>query len=215
MAVADFGPDTLRGCVLYPTWAWWRWDPELVGISLWGPHDAAHTSVVFGLLDSAMVSSQPRFDLLADNLRIRLGDNDWRTFLETFAAARRRIAAGTNTIRRHATVHASHAVGLAIAGAHALLRAPYPARSFRAWDDAFAWLDRGDRAELCAFLEALPELARAGAPVITALRRELKSAPDLRRGELARRLALSVRSLHRELRAYGTSLSEERARARR
>ena len=84
----DFGPETLTGCVLFPTWAFWRWDAELAGISLWGPHDAAQTPTLFALLDRAMASSHPRFDLLADNLRIRVGDHDWRTFRQTFGEAR-------------------------------------------------------------------------------------------------------------------------------
>jgi hypothetical protein len=191
-------------------WSMWRvpeTTPRLIGASLFGPHDVNETRTFYELFDLELARGDV-FHFLADNIRLRPGDHDLATFRATYLGARARMPRVNLQLARWATVSASHATGLAIAGSQKLMGASYPARAFRTYEDAITWLGYPEQARpLADWLRDLPGGERE--PDLLARLRSIMHGGALDLGSAARLLGIGSRTLQRRLAAIGTTFRDQ------
>ncbi|MFO0747281.1 MAG: hypothetical protein U1F43_16685 [Myxococcota bacterium] len=187
--------------------------PGLVATSVWGPHGLADVQAFFDFMEEVLRDFEHPFDFMTDNVRMRVGDHDWRAFGAIMRWAYRNNQRFAGILRRWVTISASHVVGMAIAGSNRLLGAPFPSSVAPSVDAALDLLGHPDRAALVPWVAALPEHVREATTDIARLRGHLARRPSASLAEAAAALGLGQRTLQRALAAHGTSYRAEQHRA--
>ena len=186
----------------------------LYGMSVWGAHTRDDSEQFYRDVERQLAMLDGPCDHLSDTHRMRLGDHDWRSVRRGLGWARENRARLEACTRRWVGVVPNTAMGWVIVGSQRLLGVAYPSRAETSIDAALRWLGREDRAPLGAWIDTLPEVARARSAELGRLRELLVSAPELTLGQAARALGVGERSLQRVLANHGTSFRAEHARVR-
>lgn len=189
--------------------ACWSADRDFVGWVLWG-HIADEDAQAMKRLWIALAGriGQP-YDFVLDLRVLESISSGAFTLIREFAAARK------PGLRRFALLAGDETLGSSIQIGLYVLRPPaFPWRSFRGWEHAAAWLERGDAGDVLSAVEQRIHARTAVATPLARLRAALLYAHDPAIGVVARELGMSTRSLQRSLAEWGTTFSDEHDRAR-
>lgn len=190
---------------------YWCAAPGFFGFSLWGRPTEVDLEV---LANALVVELSPRVEPHCSLVDTTLVESiDPRAFEVLVRYVQQHHAALKRQVKRLSLVRPSGLVGAVVAGFYQVLDSPYPTQAFSDFEPALEWLG----------------VPRGWAPVVRALRSELSGVPPLLtqlRGvlqqlgagapvaQVARRLALSQRTLQRRLTELGTSYVNELTRHR-
>jgi AraC-like DNA-binding protein len=191
----------------------WCADATIGGMAFWGEPDDKDVGEVARILDRAPVQpgADARFDVVTDGRRIdRLSKLAFERYAK--AAVRRIREQQRRLLNRHAIIAPEGLIGTVMAGFFPLHELGDNYRLFHDAAVAFDWLGRGG---ILAEVESLITEHLGEKREVLALRRWLAGHLDAPSVEVAARaLALSARSLQRQLSQAGTSFRRELDRAR-
>lgn len=213
-AIEGFVGDPIGRYTIGATHLVWCHSATLCGTAHWGrpgENDAAE------LVRRLEVSIHPKLGVGFDGFMDARGMEsfDWPTFGVVSEYVKGRLEQWRRRIRRHAIVVPPGVAGVHVAGLLPLLGADHPIRLFSSVPEALAFIDREDLREVLDELGPIIDEARGVLPLVRALREYLdRSLADATLEATSRALALSTRSLQRELREQGTRFALELARAR-
>lgn len=185
---------------------YWCASPTLFGFSLWGrPRAADIQRLCAALLVELGPHAQPHRSLVDASL---VEEVDPAAFEVLQRYVKQHRAALAKRVTKLALVRPSGLVGAVVAGFYAVLDSPYPTRDFAELEPALGWLEV-DGALAQPISSRRAELSGVS-PLLAQLRSVLAaSGPRAEVAEVAKRLALSSRTLQRRLGALGTSFQKE------
>jgi AraC-like DNA-binding protein len=187
---------------------------DLWGVVLWDRPGADDICALVTSLKLELRSGVAPHQSLVDASRVSGVDTDAFDVLSSYV--RDHHSALANKVTRLALVRPGGLVGAVAAGFYETLDAPpYPVALFEDVDDATAWLQPNDRADLDAALAAIGAHIADAPPVVGSLRAVLaENLKDADVPSIARRLGMSPRTLQRRLSEAQTSFQQELALAR-
>jgi AraC-like DNA-binding protein len=215
--VATYDPDEFAAspvgrCIVGATFALWCHSPELQGAILWGVLDERTLGEMTRIAALAHpVSSGGRRRLLVDCRDVERVEVEMLLSLN----ARPLGPAWTTAVDRPAVIVPASLVGILIAGALRTIAPSAPIQVTQDPDHAIAFVDHPAAHKAFALAARIVGLSRGRATLLSRLRVQLSR--DLVGASVetsATALALSRRTLQRELRRHNTSFSDELRRAR-
>jgi AraC-like DNA-binding protein len=211
---AEFLRAPLGRAIAGPTFLIWCHAPDLAGSIQWGVPDEHD---VVAMMDALEFIRHPELAaqgaVLMDCRAIERVDPE--VLIGFTRLARERLPRWSPRIRAQAVVVPDGVAGILLAGALPLLGPAHPFRFVADLEAAFAFVDHHDVRAAYEDAAALAAAARGSSAVLGRLRAEL--ARDLAGATVdaaAAALGLSARTLQRDLRAHGTSFTDELRRAR-
>jgi AraC-like DNA-binding protein len=197
-----------------PSFLVWCSSPTLCGALYWGTQNEADVRALRELYE---IDRHPRMerplDVLTDGRHVSGLDPLAFGLLEDYL--RRRVGQFARSIRRHAIVRPGGQgpggyVGASMEGLYPMVGVKHESRVFVGVAEALTWLGAG------ALGPTLTQLTTGAVPGIVARLRALlaREPQGVSRERAARMLGVSQRSLQRALRAAGSTVRDELARAR-
>jgi AraC-like DNA-binding protein len=180
-------------------------DPTLRGFASWGRPDVADVRELLRLCEFGLAPGLPPYRWLVDLRGLEfIEPATFGLFLEY--TSKNRDVLGRN-ILRGAQLRPDGFVAAILFGFQQLARLSYPDRVFNDVDEAMAWLEieHQEGVLLLDELDAIRNASCASHDIVQRLRQQLETSGCLAGPEVARRLALSTRSLQRALREAGTT----------
>jgi AraC-like DNA-binding protein len=211
---AEFLGRPIGRCVVGRTFAIWCGAPDLTGTILWGVPDERDVREYVSLLEHAR---HP--DMSADRRAIMdcraIERVDTETLLTFTTLARGWMRLSSPRTKRHAVVVPDGISEILLAGAMIAVGPSHPFRVVRDLDEALAFLDHPAAGAAHEAAMALAAGVRGRSALLGRLRLQLAvQLADATVERAASGLRLSTRTLQRELRAQGTTFSDELRRAR-
>jgi len=195
----------------------WCASPTLLGATLWGtpsPEDLAELVSLLRAIEPLCESTVgPRVTLVFDTSGLeRLSEDGLRALVGWLHEERDWLR---RRVRLQVSVLGDGVEAMAIAGLLPFVGDTHPFRTARSLDAGLAIAgDAGDAAALSTALAARAAATRGTPRLVAALRGILRQRPgDLHLALAARRLAVSTRTLQRELERAGTSFRDEQREA--
>jgi len=213
-SIEDFVAEPVGRYQIGRTHLVWCHSPTLCGSVHWGrPTDADAAALVRRLEICRHPALAGGFDNVIDARAME--SFDWPAFGVVSDFVRRRLTTLNRLVRKHAILVPPGLVGALVAGLLPLLGPSYPMRFFATLEEAQGWNDRPDLAAALDEALRLADDARGLTPLLRSLRHRLDGALEHASvAMMARELAISPRSLQRELERQNTSFRLELARAR-
>lgn len=195
------------------SFALWAWDERLAGSAYFGHPDPRDFPTMIAMMDLPFHAAfAAPIDAVVDCsalVGIDLGA------FELLGSHLGEVGRAAERIRRVAVVRPPGIVGATIAGLfYEAVKSRFMAGIFTDSHEAFAWLDRPDAAAAQAAAAELVTVAASTPSWLTTLREHLNQRPNATVAEAARRLAVSPRTLQRQLGEHGTTFRIELERAR-
>lgn len=208
-----FSGDPVGRYVLGPTYLVWCASPTLCGSVAWGAPGERDVRDLCRLFDLSR-SIAAGHDVFMDSAGIE--SVDWSALAILRDYTKSRLEEWSKRIRRQAVIVPPGPSGIILSGLVPFLGgSAYPLKFFSARGEAFAWLSREDVRPAVEQIEALVDEARGVSAMVRALRDHLEgSLLSASVESAARAMAVTPRSLQRELKARGTTFSVELAAAR-
>jgi AraC-like DNA-binding protein len=203
-SAAELLAEPIGRCTVGERYCVFACTPELLGFACWGRPGAADVRELLDLCAVGLRDAAP-YAWLVDVRGLELIEPaTFALFLDY--TRRNRQALGRNIVRQ-AQLRPDGLVGAVISGFSHLARLPYPDRVFDDVGAAIAWLDvdPGVGVPLVAELDAIRTRSHERDSVVARVRAELDASGVLTTAQLARRFAMSTRTLQRALRQAGTT----------
>jgi AraC-like DNA-binding protein len=197
-------------CLPGAGWATFRLARDVFGFSVWGRPSRDAVVTLTHALEAELSPGVPAHVSLVDTRRLEGVDAGAFEVLHRYVT--KHHAKLSTQVTRLALVRPPGLPGAVVAGFYRTLDSPYPTEVFDAAAPAAAWL--GVDAGLVAALEARLDALTGVDPLVARLRALLEASPGLAVGEVAKRLALSSRTLQRRLADTGTTFVDEAVAAR-
>jgi AraC-like DNA-binding protein len=212
--IEDFVADPVGRFSVGVTHVVWCASPSLCGTVHWGrPTAASAGELVRRLAFTGHAALAGGCDGFIDAGAVEAFE--WPAFAVLAELARERVPEWGRRLRRHAVVVPPGVVGAIVAGLLPLVGSTHPLRFFGVTAEALAWLARPELTAAIAELGPIVDEARGTAPLIRRLRDYLERLlPQANIVAAAQALAVSPRTLQRELTAHGTHFTAELMQAR-
>ena len=179
---------------------------DLFAVMLWArPSEEDMRALVLSLVLELDAETIPAHRSLVD--ASRLEGADLGAFAVLNGYVREHHALLSRQVMKLALVRPTGMEGAVVAGFFQVLQAPYPVELFEDAADALAWL--GEDRSLASQLAELTAEVSGAAPIIIALRSYLSANLSASIDEAADHLALSPRTLQRQLKQAETTFQQE------
>jgi AraC-like DNA-binding protein len=211
---AEFLAAPIGRCVVAPNFAIWCASPDLQGTIVWGTLDEAcvrQMMAIGGFIHRPEIAARRR--VLVDCRDLERIDAD--VLLGFTALARERVPAWQGGLERQAIIVPAGLIGILVAGAMPSIGVGHPLRFAQDVDDALAFVDHAGARTAHAQATELAEGVRGRSALLYRLRAEIgRALADTTVDRCAAALAMSTRTLQRELERLETSFSDELRRVR-
>jgi AraC-like DNA-binding protein len=186
---------------------WWK-SVHLNGISMWGRPEEDHIVRITRALEAELMPGVSPHASLIDLRRVWGVDAAAFNALMSYVSSRREPF--SRLVRRQALLRPEGLAGAAIAGFYAVLTPSFPVSVFTDPQAGLDWLGVPEERSVCDELDALLDRLNGGSGTVIKLRAHLeRSLGSASIAAAAQSLALSERSLQRQLREAGTSFRTE------
>jgi AraC-like DNA-binding protein len=181
--------------------------PHLAGVALFGAPDEDDLSALTRLLRLELAAGAPRHVSLVDAHRIERVDPMAFAALQRYVDEHRTRL--VDQVERLAIVRPAGVLGATVSGFFHVAVPPYPVGVFDGAREALDFLDEPDEGFLAELDRALADATCSPSWLVT-LRKKLDSRPGrLAIEDAAKTLAMSVRTLQRQLKTAGTTYQRE------
>ena len=193
------------------TFAFWCLDSGLAGVTTWGRMTEAMTQGLADtfarVLDSQLGQRWPKRLSLFDASAVEGIDSHAFDLMDVYFRAH--AARYADCLVKQAMVRPGGIAGSVLAGFFEVVPAEFPRAVFSSLPEALAWLGHEEPSTVVA-IEAMRREVSASPPEVMQLREALAGQFDgATLATVARRLAMSPRTLQRRLREAGTSFQTE------
>ena len=204
---ADYARASVGACLLGSSFVHFWPRPHLAGVALFGAPDADDLSGLTRILRLELAEGAPRHVSLVDASRIERVDAMAFAALERYVDEHR--ARLEEQVERLAIVRPAGVLGATVSGFFHVAVPPYPVGVFDDARGGLEFLGEPDEGLVAALDRAVADAAQSPSWLL-ALRQKLDAQPGrLALEDAARSLALSVRTLQRQLKSAGTTYQRE------
>jgi AraC-like DNA-binding protein len=205
-SIAEFVRESIGRWVAGSSYIVWSWSTRLSGAVFWGRPSQADIEQFFYVVDGYQREAAGR-DVITDVSRIESVDSS--AYMALVEGMRKRLPWYAQRVRRHAMVRADGLLGGLAEGFFPLVGAHHQWRIFCDAERAFRWMEQPDAARAQTEVARISDEARGLDPNLRRVRLFLEAhVVDATLPATASALGVSERTLHRLLRAAGTTFRE-------